>query len=260
LGGEPFCLGFVGGHTGRLLADLAQSEGLNSSWTWINADTRTCTILISQNGDATVINEPGASVSKSDWEQLEGNARKNISSASLACVSGSLPPDSSVGDIQRLLSVLADSGKQVWVDTSGAALKAVLAVPGICIKVNRSEVSELIGWEVKDMKSGQRALMTFVERGVTASVITFGAGGALLATKDGRWYAQPPGVRIVSTVGSGDAFMGGLLSALDHLKNLPEALLDAVAAGTANVLSAGGGHFEIQEFESIRERIQIETW
>src|SRR6185295_17597755 len=52
LGGESLCMGFAGGQAGRLLADLAQNEGLNSSWTWTNFETRTCTILVSLNGDA----------------------------------------------------------------------------------------------------------------------------------------------------------------------------------------------------------------
>src|SRR5512133_2816748 len=54
LGGEPFCLGFAGGHTGHLLADLAQQEGLDAYWTWKDSETRTCTILVSEGGDATV--------------------------------------------------------------------------------------------------------------------------------------------------------------------------------------------------------------
>jgi len=84
--------------------------------------------------------------------------------------------------------------------------------------------------------------------------------GALLATNEGRWHAQGPRVRVVSTVGSGDSFLGGLVSALDGGKNWPEALRDAVAAGTANVLSAGGGQFAFQEFKDFLEQIQIQAW
>ena len=59
LGGEALCLGFLGGQTGELLATLAQQEGLNTRWTWINAETRTCIIVLSgDSGEATVINWP----------------------------------------------------------------------------------------------------------------------------------------------------------------------------------------------------------
>jgi 1-phosphofructokinase family hexose kinase len=260
LGGESLCLGFAGGHSGRLLAELAKSEGFNSFWTWTDSETRTCTILVSQIGDATEIDEPGLPVSKSDWKRLMQDVRKSISLANFVCISGSLPPNSSADDFQGLLSILVATKKQIWVDTSGASLDTVLSYPGICIKVNGNEIGKSIGFEVKDIPSAQRALVLLVGRGLSACVITLGAVGAVLANKAGRWYAQGPQVRAVSSVGSGDSFLGGLLSALDGGKDWPTALSDAVAAGTANTLSAGGGQFTIQEFGRIREQVQIQTW
>ena len=260
LGGESLCLGFAGGHSGRLLADLAQSEELDSAWTWTDSETRTCTILVSQDGDATEIDEPGLPVSKSDWKRLRRNVRKYISLANFVCISGSLPPNSSVDDLHELLRMLIDAGKQVWVDTSGASLDRILTYTGICIKVNGSEISRSVGLEVKDVPSAQRALTMLVERGLSACAITLGSAGALLATQAGRWYAQGPQVHAVSSVGSGDSFLGGLLSALDVGKDWIEALRDAVAAGTANTLSAGGGQFIVQDFKTIREQIQIQAW
>ena len=171
-----------------------------------------------------------------------------------------MPPDSSADDLQELLSMLVNMGQQVWVDTSGTALDAVLTYPGICIKVNGNEIGESLGFEVKDVASAKRALKVLDDRGLVACVITLGAAGALLATNEGRWHAQGPRVRVVSPVGSGDSLLGGLVSALDSGKYWPEALRDAVAAGTANVLSAGGGQFGFQEFKDIREQIQIEAW
>lgn len=260
LGGEALCMGFAGGHSGHLLADLAQNAGLNSSWTWSNSETRTCMILVAQNGDATEIDEPGTPVSKSDWKRLQRDVRKHVSVAGLACVSGSLPPDSSVDDLLGLLHILVNSGKQVWVDTSGTALHAVLTYPGICVKVNSHEISKSLGFEVKDVASAKRALRALRKKDLMACVITLGAAGALLATRDGRWHAQGPRVRVVSTAGSGDSFLGGLVSALDASKDWREALRDAVATGTANVLSAGGGQFTLQEFTDIQEQVRVEAW
>ena len=91
-------------------------------------------------------------------------------------------------------------------------------------------------------------------------MITLGARGAIMSAYDGGWYAQAPSVQVVSSVGSGDAFLGGLAIALDNGKDLPDALCDAVAAGTANALSAGGGKFALEEFEEIRKQVQIQAW
>lgn len=260
LGGESLCMGFLGGHAGHLLAELAQEEGLHSSWTWTDTETRTCTILVSQNGDATEIDEPGMPVSKLDWKRLQRDVRKHVSSASLSCVSGSLPPGSSPDDLRGLLRVLISSSRQVWVDTSGTALDTVLPIPGARIKVNGREISKSLGFEVNDVSSAKRALTLLGEHGLAAGLITLGAAGALLATDEGRWHAQGPSVRVVSTIGSGDSFLGGFVNALDRGADWPKALGDAIAAGTANVLSAGGGQFEIREFKDIREQVQIQAW
>lgn len=260
LGGQALCMGLAGGHTGHWLAELAQKEGLHSYWTWTDAETRICTIIVPQNMDATVINEPGTPIAASDWKRLQQDVQEQMLSASTVCISGSLPPNSSADDFQELLSLLVDAGKQVWVDTSGIALQIALAHPGVCIKVNGTEIGEALGFDVNDAISAQRALMRLGERGSNAAVITLGVAGAFLATKEGRWHVQGPLVQIVSTVGSGDAFLGGLVNALDRDSVWPEALCDAVAAGTANALSAGAGQFALQEFQSIREQVRIQNW
>ena len=260
LGGEPLCMGFAGGHSGRLLADLAENEGLHSHWTWTETETRTCTILVPQNGDATVINEPGMPVSPSDWKRLRKDIRSRLPSAGLVCISGSLPSASFAEDIRQLLSMLVDAGKQTWVDTSGLALRAALSHPGICVKVNGSEIGEILGVAVTDFDSGKLALAMLQEPGLPAAVITLGSLGALLTTKEGRWQATSPPVQVVSSVGSGDAFLGGLASALDAGRSWPESLGHAVAAGTANALSAGGGQFTLKEFDDIRKQVQIQNW
>ena len=92
LGGEPLCMGFAGGHNGQLLAELAQKDGFHAAWTWLNSETRTCTILVSQDGDATVVNEPGLPVSSSDWERLRQDVLERLPFVRRACISGSLPP------------------------------------------------------------------------------------------------------------------------------------------------------------------------
>lgn len=259
LGGQPLCMGFAGGHSGRLLADLAQNEGLHSSWTWVGAETRTCTILVSEDRDATSIYEPGMPVSAADWKQLQQDIEKQLPSVSLVCISGSLPLGSSSEDFQALLSLLVEAGKQVWVDSSGVGLHTAFANPQICIKVNGDEMGEAQGLQVNDFSSAGRALDILGERAPAVCVITLGSAGAILATRKGRWLAKGPQIRVVSTVGSGDAFFGGLVSALDHGQDWPEALRSGVAAGTANALSAGGGRFALHDFQAIREQTQIQA-
>ncbi|MFZ5881724.1 MAG: 1-phosphofructokinase family hexose kinase [Chloroflexota bacterium] len=258
LGGEPFCMGLLGGHTGRLLADLAAQEGLPARWTQTAAETRTCVILVEQGRDATVVNERGAQVSESEcrafcrdvWEEAAARAR-------LVCVSGSLPPGFPLNVFHDLLAGLVKDGRSVWVDTSGPALRAALTVRGVHIKVNAGELGEALGVEILDAGRTVRAGVPLLESGAAAVVVTLGRDGAVLNAGGGAWVARPPTLKTVSSVGSGDAFLGGLAFALEAGHSPEAALRHAVAAGAANALHFGGGMFTRPEFERLAQAVTI---
>lgn len=86
---------------------------------------------------------------------------------------------------------------------------------------------------------------TLVARGVANVVVTQGARGALLVTRDGETRIKPLSVTPVDTTGAGDAFCG-VLSArlavaggLPGLAGLPEALRAAAVAGALATQTAG---------------------
>ena len=54
LGVEARCMGPLGGASGRILADLAAADGLNAAWTWCEAETRSCVILVDSGGSDEV--------------------------------------------------------------------------------------------------------------------------------------------------------------------------------------------------------------
>src|SRR6266508_1491375 len=132
LGGAVTCAGFLGGHSGRTVAELAEREGLSSAWTWIEGETRTCVILTEPAGrDATVINAPGPTVTPGDWRRLHAQVVAAAGAAAIVCLSGSLPPGSDVREYAGLLAALCQINRPIWVDTSGAALAAAFAVEGL---------------------------------------------------------------------------------------------------------------------------------
>ena len=256
LGGEPFCMGLIGGHTGNLLADLAQEEGLAAYWTPAKNETRTCIIVVENGRDATVINERGADVSEAECLSLCEHVWEVSARADIVCVSGSLPPGFSSEIFQSLLSGLVKRRKSVWVDTSGQALSTALNVNGINIKVNAGELGEVLGMEIFNAEQVQKVGAQLRGRGVASVVVTMGKDGALWNSSAGVWFAKPPQVETVSSVGSGDAFLGGLAFALEK-DYLPEAALRCgVAAGAANALHFGGGVVKQGEIEEIYKAVR----
>ena len=258
LGGAVLCAGFLGGHSGRLLAGLAEREGLPAAWTWFAGETRTSIILLDpQGGDATVINEPGPAVTSEDWARLTADVLRAAEGSDYVCLSGSLPPGSTAELLAELLRSLVTAGRQVWVDTSGAALAAALAIDAVGIKVNGAEAAEIAGLTIEHPAAALAAAHE-LRRGASSSIIlTLGARGAVLLAEAGGWHAQPPALQVVSSVGSGDAFFAGLVVGLARGLGEPEALRQAVAAGAANALTVGGGRLELDDFRTILEQTTL---
>lgn len=246
LGADTLCLGILAGHTGRLFADLAEREGLPSAWTWGDGETRVATIIVS-NGGATVVNEQGMPIQPEVWERFTADVLAHTGEVDVVCVSGSYPPGLTADDIARWFHALAETGKPVWIDSSGMALGAALETNGVNVKVNGDEIGYALSRSVTGMASAAEAAAQARQRTGGAVVVTLGKLGAVMVTAEGRYAANPPDMPIKSDVGSGDSF----LAALAVSGATPGGLRRAVAAGTANALSIGGGQFSLQDFEHV---------
>lgn len=256
LGASPVCMGPLGGAGGRRLVELAAAEGLESTWTWCEIETRTCVILVDAAAEqATVVNEPGPALSAQDWARVCEDVLARAAAARDICVSGSLPPGVAAADLAKLGRALVASGRRPWMDTSGPALAALLDTRGVRVKINREEASQALGIFLADAAACAAAARRLLDAGLATVVMTLGADGAVLADADGCWHVGAPAVRTASAVASGDAFLAGLVSAWTDGLPPPEALRRAVAAGTANALAGGGARFSREQFEAVCSRV-----
>ena len=256
LGAEPLCMGFVGGQTGQRFEDLARSDGFHAVWTPIAGETRTCIILVDQsNGSSSVINEPGPSISTAEWENMHQDILSTLQAQPArmgpVCFGGSLPPGTPLDLFGRTIRSLSDAGCPVWVDTSGSALKTAIAAAPAGIKVNADEAAQVLGQPIRSVSDALSAARIIQRDGVRSVVLTLGKDGAVLITAAGSWHAVPPTIQTVSSVGSGDAFFGALIVALERGMSQAIALSWGVAAGAAKAMSAGGASFALETFREL---------
>jgi 1-phosphofructokinase family hexose kinase len=251
LGEAARCCGPIGGHHGRLLAELAEAEGLPGAWTTVGGETRVCTILVDRStGASTGIYERGEPLGHDAWGQVVAEVEREAGAAGMACVCGSLPAGLAPEAMAQLVTTIQAAGRPVWVDSSGAALAAASRARPAGVKVNHEELGELLGTTIDSLEGAAAAARSLLARGVGQAAITLGRRGAILASPAGCWQAAPPAIQAVSPVGSGDAFFAGLLHGLARGWRPAEALRAGVAAGAANTLRAGAGRFSRAEFEA----------
>ena len=141
-------------------------------------------------------------------------------------LSGSLPPGAPDNWYATLTPSLKRLGCKVAIDTSGAALDAVVdALPGAAfdlIKPNSDELAQLTGGDSSAFEAAARdgdlgeivkAARALQVRGVANVLVTLGGAGAVLVNAQGAWAATSPKVPVLSTVGAGDSSVAGFLLA-----------------------------------------------
>ena len=84
-----------------------------------------------------------------------------------------------------------------------------------------------------------------------------GARGILLVSKKEQHLAVPPKVQVVNTVGAGDSAIAGFVYGQVSGKTLQEALVCAVAAGTATTLRPGPALCTKDDFQDLVPRVKL---
>lgn len=192
-------------------------------------------------GTTTKLNLPGATLTDAEGVAVIREVVAAARGARWLVLAGSLPPG--VGDdfyvqvIHAVRGALGESAPLIAVDTSGAALAAVMAnaQPDL-IKPNDEELAELAGRELPAGDLTQAVLAVareLVPARAGAALVTLGAQGAVLVTGDGAWAAVPPRIRVVSTVGAGDSSLAGFVLAAERDASPEERLRSAIRYGAA---------------------------
>ncbi len=96
---------------------------------------------------------------------------------------------------------------------------------------NETEAYELTGIEVKDLEDVKKAAEKLIEKGVKCAIITLGAKGAAVVTKENAEVIPAYKVKAVDTTAAGDSFIGGFASRLDIKKVDFENIRNAVRFG-----------------------------
>jgi 1-phosphofructokinase family hexose kinase len=177
--------------------------------------------------------------------------------------SGSLPPGMDAAMFADLLAICRARGARVAVDSSGPGLEAVRRTEGLwLVKPNRAELAELAGQAVTS-DDDVVAAAAAVRRHVGELAVTLGADGACLFSPEGAWRARlastPPAAqgRIIKTVGSGDAFLAGLLHAHREGRQPADRLRLAVACGTASTFQPSAGQIDPADVAACLEKVEV---
>jgi 6-phosphofructokinase 2 len=231
----------TGGAIGKLLHRLVDREGIDSLVTPSHVETReNFTAYEETTGEQYRFVLPGSTLHRAEWEAVLDKLASLPEKPRYVVASGSVPPGVPEDFFARIVRHANALGAKSVVDTSGPALKAALMEGVTLIKPNLVELSDLVGMSLDSDEARIAACRKLTaEKRAEAVALTLGEDGALLVTAARAWRSQPMNIEVVSTVGAGDSFLGGMVAALASGKPLQEAFRVGVAAGSAAVLSPG---------------------
>lgn len=240
LGGEATAVFPSGGYTGKFFDHLLAKDNIPAVIIETGNETRENIIVLDEStNDQYRFGMPGTELSEDEWRQCL-KAVEELKDAAYIIASGSLPPGVPLNIYAMLAKIAKKKNAKFIVDTSGEALKHAADEGVYLLKPNLGELSSLAG--KKELRPGEvkniaKEIIAKVKCEVM--VVSLGAAGAMLVTKDITEKITAPPVVKKSTVGAGDSMVAGIVYFLMEGKTLVEATQYGVACGTAATMNPG---------------------
>lgn len=264
--------GLVGGPAAQFIHHGLAREGLEATWQSISGETRTCTVVVEQQSGTRVteVNEPGPTITEAEAQEFLKLFDTLLTDVTFVVLSGSLPPGLPPNYYASLIEHAHAQGIIPVLDTSEEALLSSLPARPFFMKANLYEAQQFLGKPLVKLEDAVEAGQLMRKQGARLVVITLGAEGAVLVTKQGAYHSKLHVPDPVSTVGCGDAFVAGFVAGLlppgsnlsiDDLEKQTEHIVQAfrlaIACGAANTLSLGAGIVNPRDIEELIGKVTI---
>ncbi|MGY2012075.1 1-phosphofructokinase family hexose kinase [Nocardia gipuzkoensis] len=242
LGVEVTAVFPTGGPSGRLLEQLVRDTGVPPRPVQVAESTReSLSVTETISGEQYRFVFPGPRLTDPEQHRCLAEVERAVRGGSYLVASGTLPPGVSSDFYQSITDLAGDLGVRVVLDTSGIALRSVRR--GVyLIKPSVRELGDYVGHPLIDRTEQLSQARRLIADGMTEIVLlSLGAAGALVVTRDWHeWFPSIP-ARVRSGIGAGDAMVGGTTVGLTRGYQLADAVRLGIAAATAALATAGTG-------------------
>ena len=256
LGMEALVIGCAGADGYAKLRAKAQAEDIGCAFHMVEGSIRVNTKVVSLDGSGvTELNEPGPTLTAEDLDVFFEMALDAAADSEYVVLTGSLPPGCPPHTYRELIRLLP---VPCVLDVGGEALRLGVEAHPFLIKPNHHELAAAVGRELHTMDDIIAAARSFVEQGVRHVVVSLGKDGVLYVGEDGAFHVPEIPVEVHSTVGAGDALVGGLLYGLAKHGTMREALRAGAAAGTASVMTEGTQLIHHDDFMRLLPQVRLQ--
>jgi len=267
LGVPVLATGFAGGRNGDAIRDGLSDAAIPFDLVEIENHSRTSTALVDPtSGAQTEINEYGPEVSQAETREFSRRLEHLMEYATAVVFAGSFPPNLDDNFLAGLVLRARERGLYTVVDSTPTVLRAALKAEPSLVSPNQHEAEGAVGFDFIEEEDFVRGLARLTDLGARDACITSPEGHSYLTLpssegpSEGVISARAPHVEAVSTIGSGDAYLAGLLAGLLHRDLGPvDAARLAAGCAAANAETLGAGLFDARRAEELAEEVRVET-
>jgi 1-phosphofructokinase family hexose kinase len=261
LGAEVRLAAILRGHAGTWLEESLLADGIAGAFVRAEGETRSSlSVADREGGTLTEFYESGPVTSEAVWINLMEATSRLFIPGGILTISGSMPEGLPQDGYRGLVAAARAAGMWVAIDVAGDPLRLALEAHPEIAKSNVQEVSELLGESAagpEDSRAAAAKLRELSGGMGHAGIVTRGADGVTVAAPDGTVYEGLSPTRGPYPVGSGDAFLAGLVVGLERTAAWPDALRLALGAAAANADVPGAGTFDPSTVDGLAARATV---
>jgi 6-phosphofructokinase 2 len=256
LDSDSLAIFFAGGMNGDYLQQLLKAQQVNIHPIKIEGETRESVVIVdkSSHREYRIVVE-GPEITMAALDEVINQLKKIRPKYVVA--SGSIPKGLPEDVFAKLAHSIKALDSRFILDTSGKPLQHAVEAGVFLLKPNLKELSNLVGVESLELENVDDAALELIHKdhcGVV--VVSLGASGAMLVTKDGYQQIPAPTVERKSTVGAGDSMVAGMVWSLIQGTSFLEMARMGVACGTAATMSPGTRLFKRSDVDRLLKWIE----
>jgi len=260
---EPVVVtGLVGGRAGQQIVEGLQRENILNDFVHIGGESRTSTAVVDPTTmTQTEVIEYGPVVTAPEMTAFLDKIEYLAKGARFVVLAGSLPRKTAEDFYCTVMQRIRKHRCFVVLDSAGEPLRHGMKGRPNLISPNVREAEDLVGHEFHDDQDIIDATAMICEMGAR-NVIVKTSYGCVARFQVGRRQrifkaSITPLETVISTVGSGDAFLAGFVGARFRKLDLPECLRQALAAGAANTQRYGAGVLDAADVTRLLETTDV---
>ncbi|MFC1596131.1 1-phosphofructokinase family hexose kinase [Candidatus Margulisiibacteriota bacterium] len=261
MGIESNAMGFIGGHTGRIVEEMVREEKVTTNFIFVEHETRIdITIIDEKNDTLTEINESGPPVFQEDLDAFIERYERILEDSELVILSGSIPPNVPPDIYATLIDLANKKNIKTILNTSKAPLEAGIEAGPTIVYPDMRSAYNMYGKKTETMEDYSHLASFIKEKNPKIEMVIFTnpVRDIFVADVEGHHYqAKIEDLRIVNLFGFGDALVGGLVLGLNENKSLIEILRSGLASGLVNVESIKKQISDRSKIENAKPRIKL---